>query len=224
MSLKVHTVSGAPRPWRVLLGLTFKALDYETHYLEASKREHKAPEFLKLNPRGTVPVLETGTHVLRDSIGILAWLDRQYPERPLFGESADEAAVIWQVVMECCDYLRNAGNNLLFPILVLNKPLPAADSKEFSDLSAAGEAMRAECRYLENLLDGQPYLAGHQPSAADAVAFPEIRILLRAIERDPDDMAALGFGLPFDLFPRLADWNARVGALKNVDKTLPIHW
>ena len=141
MPLKLHTISGAPRPWRVLLGLTFKGLEYETHYLEGSKRQHKAPEFLKLNPRGTVPVLETGNLILRDSIGILAWLDRRYTENPLFGETADEAALIWQITLECCDYLRAAGQSLLFPILVLNVPLPANNSDEMAELKAASEAM-----------------------------------------------------------------------------------
>jgi len=224
MTLTVHTISGAPRPWRVLLGLTFKGLNYETHYLEASKAEHKAPAFLKLNPRGKVPVLEAGDLILRDSIAILAWLDRHYPDRPLFGETADEAARIWQVTMECCDYLRAAGQNLLFPILVLNVPLPALNSKEMTDLKAAGEAMHAECRYLETLLDGNSYLGGQHPSAADAIAFPEIRLIQRGLERKPDHMAAVGFDNPAELYPRVADWKDRVGALDDVDKTLPIHW
>ena len=38
---EIYTISGAPRPWRVLLGLTFKELDYEIHYLQVSRREHK---------------------------------------------------------------------------------------------------------------------------------------------------------------------------------------
>ncbi len=224
MTLTVHTISGAPRPWRVLLGLTFKGLNYETHYLEASKAEHKAPAFLILNPRGKVPVLETGELILRDSIGILAWLDRQYPDRPLFGVTADEAARIWQVTMECCDYLRAAGQSLLFPILVLNEPLPAPDSEEMAALTTAGEAMHAECRFLETLLDGDSYLGGQHPSAADAVAFPEIRLIQRGLERKPDHMAAVGFDNTAELYPRVADWKDRVGALEGVDKTLPIHW
>lgn len=224
MTLTLHTISGAPRGWRVLLGLTFKSLDYETRYLEASKGEHKAPKFLKLNPRGTVPVLEVGNLVLRDSIGILAWLDRQHPEIPLFGETADEAALIWQITMECCDYLRAAGQSLLFPILVLHQPLPLENSPERAALKAASEAMHAECRFLENLLNGRSYLAGDCPSAADAVAFPEVRLVQRAVETKPDHMTVLGFDYRPDLYPRVAEWTARVGALKNVDKTLPRHW
>ena len=109
MTLTVYTISGAPRGWRVLVGLTLKGLDYEVRYLEGSKRQHKSAEFLKINPRGTVPVLNADGQIVRDSIAILAWLDRQYPDKPLFGEAADEAARIWQLTMECCDYLRDAG-------------------------------------------------------------------------------------------------------------------
>lgn len=224
MTLTLHTVSGAPRPWRVLLGLTFKGLDYETHFMEASKGEHKAPAYLKINPRGTIPSLDTGKFILRDSIAILAWLDREYPANPLFGTNADEAGLIWQITLECCDYLRAAGQNLLFPILVQNKPLPVESSSEFVALKSAADAMHAECVFLDNLLANNIFLAGDSPSAADAVAFPETRLVQRAIEQKTDHMNALGFEKFSDLYPRVSEWQARIEELENVDKTMPRHW
>ncbi|MGR3279207.1 glutathione S-transferase family protein [Acaryochloris marina NIES-2412] len=224
MTLTVHTISGTPRGWRALMGLTLKGLDYETHYLESSKREQKSPDFLKINPRGVVPVLDAGGVLVRDSIAILAWLDREYPSKPLFGETPDEAARIWEVSMECCDYLRGAGQHLLYPILVENIDLPAPDSEGMRSLKVASESMHAECHHLEKLLEGQAYLCGNRPSAAEAIAFPEVRLIQRALDRKNDIMAALGFSDFAKRYPCLFDWMQRVGALKGVENTLPYHW
>lgn len=224
MTLTVYNISGAPRGWRALVGLTLKGLDYKVRYLEGSKREHKAPEFLKINPRGTVPVLEADGLIVRDSIAILVWLDRLYPEKPLFGETPNEAARIWQLTMECSDYLQDAAHDLLFPILVENISLPSPESEQMIALTAASESMHAECRYLENLLDAQAYLCGDQPSAAEAIAFPYVRLIQRALDRKGEVMAALGFENAADRYPQLIAWMRRVESLDGMDKTFPVHW
>ena len=115
MKLTLFTVSGAPLPWRALAGLAFKQLDYSINYLEASKGEHKADAYLAINPRGTVPTLMADKLLLRDSIGILAWLDRAFPDRPLFGSTAMQAGYIWQTAMDSAQYLRAATNDVLHP-------------------------------------------------------------------------------------------------------------
>lgn len=224
MTIIIHTVSGAPRAWRVLLGLAFKELPYETRYLEASKGEHKAPDFLKLNPRGTVPVMQDGDITVRDSIGCLAWLDAAYPEKPLFGHTRAQTAEIWQTTLECCDYLRAAGNDLLFSILVENKPLPTKGTEERSALDRASDAMHAEFSFLETLLKGRNYLAGDSPTAADAVAFPEVRLVERAVDKKPAIMDALGFSDTDQRYPGLTSWKAHISDLPGYEKTTPSHW
>ena len=82
MAIEVYWVSGSPFSWRVMLALEFKGLPYQAHLLEMSKRQHKTPEFLAINPRGEVPALRDGEVVVAESIAILAYLDRMYPEPP----------------------------------------------------------------------------------------------------------------------------------------------
>ncbi len=72
MTIKLTTISGSPRGWRVLLGLAFKGLTVEINELKRSENEHKSEPFTSLNPRGTVPVLESDGLVIRDSMAILA--------------------------------------------------------------------------------------------------------------------------------------------------------
>ncbi len=224
MQITVYTVSGAPRGWRVLLGLTFKRIDYDIRLLEASKGEHKAADYLELNPRGTVPTVVAGNIVLRDSIGSLAWLDRQFPDNPLFGKTADQAADIWQIVFEADDYLRTAINDVFFPLLVKGEPFPDPDTEEAAETTEAMERLRFECQRLEDLLDEQPYLAGNSASAADAVCFPEIRLIQRAVETRYDDMQAYGMTKLAEQYPNLDAWKSRISNLEGYQKTTPVHW
>lgn len=224
MSIIVYGVSGAPRAWRVLLGLAFKGIEHDVKLLQASQKEHKSPEYLQINPRGTIPALTYKNITLRDSIAILAWLDREFPDKPLFGETADDAATIWQVTLEACDYLRAAINDLFSPILFSKKVIPSQESDEWQAWAELAEKLTAECQHLENLLEKNLFLAGDNPSAADAVCFPEISLIERMIKTKPTEMEALGITPIFDNLPKLAQWKKRVSALSNVDKTMPPHW
>ncbi|MCK3657970.1 glutathione S-transferase [Pasteurellaceae bacterium Pebbles2] len=52
---------------------------------EASREFIKTPEYLALNPLGTVPLLVDGDFALPQNVAILNYLDELYPEAKLFG-------------------------------------------------------------------------------------------------------------------------------------------
>lgn len=221
----LYQFSGAPRCWRVLLGLAFKDIQAEIKTLSFADRDHHKPDFKALNPRLTLPILTSGDTVLRDSIAILAWLDRAYPNKPLFGETTAEAGLIWQIAMESADYLREACDQLLKQVFPSDGSLPEKGSNAAVNLQKGADLMHAECRYLENLLsDGRPFLAGNRPSAADAIAYPEIRLVQRAVETKNDLMGSVGFGDLPDLYPKTTSWRDRLNEMPEVAATLPIHW
>jgi glutathione S-transferase len=68
-----------------------------------------------------VPVLKSGEFVLPDSIAILAYLDRKYPEPPLFGATPEERARIWQLVSEGEGDLRGSCDDLRHPLFFLGQ-------------------------------------------------------------------------------------------------------
>ena len=105
MAIELYWGSGSPFAWRVMLTLEVKKLAYESKLLEFSKGEHKTPAYLQLNPRGKVPTLKDGDFAVYESIAIMAYLDRKYPEPPLFGKTAEETGLIWQTISECESYL-----------------------------------------------------------------------------------------------------------------------
>jgi len=218
MSLTLYTVSGSPRAWRVLLGLTFKKLDWDTSYLSLEKREHRSPAYLKINPRGTVPTLVTDDGAITDSLAALAWLDAKYPARPLFGRNPLEAAAIWSATRDATCYLRKAHNDLFAPIF-FQGARSATDA-----LRSAAQTMSRELDRMEDLIGGSAYVVGDHPTAADAVRYPEIRFIERAMGVAPELLAELGMADVLARYPRLAAWKERIENVEGFAKTLPPHW
>src|SRR5258705_3090154 len=110
MAIDLYWGSGSTYCWRVLLALKRKGLEYRSHLLKFDQQEHQAPQMLAMRPRGRLPVLRDGDYVVFESVAILYFLDRKYPEPPLFGRNAEEGGVIMRVV---CEYQAYAEPSLM---------------------------------------------------------------------------------------------------------------
>ena len=75
MAIDLWWGSGSPYSWRVLLALEHKRLPYDSHLLQMSLQEQKAPQMLAMNPRGRLPVLKHDDYVVFESVAILYYLD-----------------------------------------------------------------------------------------------------------------------------------------------------
>ena len=139
MALELYWGSGSPFAWRVMLTLEVKGLAYQSTLLEFSKGDHKAAGFLKLNPRGKVPLLKDDDFVLNESLAIMAYLDRKYAEPPLFGTSPQETGLIWRAIMETEAYLLSAGDKVIRPVF-FGKGLDESEK-----IQQAAQAVRQEC-------------------------------------------------------------------------------
>lgn len=76
IQLHEFPLSGHSHKARLLLSLL--NLPYDSVVVRGAEREHKAAEFLSMNPFGQVPVLRDGDVVLRDSQAILTYLARRH--------------------------------------------------------------------------------------------------------------------------------------------------
>jgi glutathione S-transferase len=217
MTMEIFWLSGSPFAWRVLLALECKGLPYQSRLLERSKNEHRSPEFLAINPRGQVPVLRDGDVTVRESIAILAYLDRQYPDPPLFGRSGAEAAAIWQEVMEAAALADD------FEAFILPLYFNESVAKE-GQVRAAIPKIEGELDRLEQILSARPWLAAATLSAADITAYPIVRSLLRAAEKPDAARFEQSFLRLPERRPGVAAWMARIEALPGYERTFPPHW
>jgi glutathione S-transferase len=216
MTLEIYWGSGSPFAWRVLLAAELKHIPYESKLLEFSKGDLKAPEFLALNPRGKVPVVRDGDLVLAESIAILAYLDRKFPDPPLFGRSAEDAGRIWTLISEFDSYVR--------------EPLNAAFRWAFGDKPRGQEVDDAlakigpELAKVDARLARSAWLGGDAISAADVAWFPWMRMIVRVGVRSEARTRELGLHTFLEAHPNVAAWIARIEALPGYDRTYPPHW
>jgi len=218
MALELFWGSGSPYSWRVQLALEYKRLKYESHLLQFSMQEHKSPQMLRMNPRGRVPVLRDDGFVVFESLACLLYLDRKYPEPPIFGRTPEEAATIMRVV---CEYQAYAESHLLH--IVYAAFFENMDERA-EDVTRAMHIVAGEARTIEGRLSNSDWLVGNAMSAADMVVFPGIMLLLRAMEKREAGELRSRF-LPLETtHPAIAGWIRRIEQLPGYERTFPPHW
>ncbi|HTD30604.1 MAG TPA: glutathione S-transferase family protein [Steroidobacteraceae bacterium] len=218
MAIEVFWGSGSPFAWRVLLALEFKRLPYVGHLLQFSKQEHKSPHMLALNPRGRVPVLKDGDYVCFESLAILYYLERKYPQPPILGRTAEEAGTIMRVICEYQAYIEPNVTKIARAIFFEKADLGA------DEITAAMHAVASEARTIEARLSKSEWIVGDSYSAVDMVIFPGIQLLKRALEK-PQAAALSSRFMPLEVnYPALGRWLARVAAQPGYERTYPPHW
>jgi glutathione S-transferase len=70
-------------------------LPHELRLFDVDRREHRTPEYLKLNPAGTVPTLVLDGLVLTETAAIAMHLGDLHPERGLAEVYAREGLTDW---------------------------------------------------------------------------------------------------------------------------------
>jgi glutathione S-transferase len=63
--------------------LTEAGASFEVHPLNFGKRQHLAPDYLKINPKHKVPALIIDGEVLTENVAIQIWIARQFPAAKL---------------------------------------------------------------------------------------------------------------------------------------------
>jgi glutathione S-transferase len=201
-----------------MLALEVKGIDYLQRRLDNSKGEQKSPEFLKVNPRGLVPVLTEDDFTVCDTLAILSYLDATNPSPPLFGKSPRETARIWQAISEC-------DGNLRQPIGNISRPLFRGKGDELAEqIIDAAKSVRYELELLEARVKNDPWLVGENLSAADLVTYPLLMQLTRATAREEASSLDLAIHPISEHYPQLHEWTNRIEALQGFENAYPPHW
>jgi len=90
MSLILYDYWRSSAAYRVRIALKLKHIPYESRPVNLLQSEQLSEEYRTLNPMQAVPMLDTGTHKLTQSIAIMEWLEENYPS-PVLLPSTPEA-------------------------------------------------------------------------------------------------------------------------------------
>jgi glutathione S-transferase len=215
--VEIYWISRSPFAWQVLLTAEVKGIPYEGKLLQASKGELKTPEFLAINPLGRVPALRDGDFTLHESLAIMVYLDRKHPSPPLFGRTAEEAGRIFQRISEFISDFWPSSQRLIHSIL-FGPPLGTAEAR------AEREKVHLRLARLEGYAVSGVWMADTDLTAADIVAYPGLKLLLRVSQRPEAAPLELGLDRFETRFPSIAAWMQRVEQLPGYDRTYPPHW
>ncbi|TNC51619.1 glutathione S-transferase family protein [Rubellimicrobium rubrum] len=167
--------------------------------------DHRKPEFLMLNPAGTLPVLTHGGLILTETTAMLVYLVRLAGRCEwLGGEDPASAARVQQWLAFSARLTASLGLARLHDML--GRP---------ADIDAARWAgtlclRELESALVENRLLGEDFLAGNAPTVADVACFPYVMLA-------PDG------GVSLDPYPAIRAWTRRIRALPGFVEMPGIH-
>jgi glutathione S-transferase len=162
MKLYHHPLSGHSH--RVRLFLSLLNVPHELALVDLAKGAHKAPEFLKLNPFGQVPVLDDNGTIVTDSVAILVYLAKKLKRTDWLPEEPVAAAKVqkWLSVA--------AGEIAYGPAAARLITIFGANFRPEEVLTRAHNVLKQ----IDTTLTPQNFIAGAHPTIADVALYSYI--------------------------------------------------
>lgn len=191
--------------YRVRIALHIKGVAFEERTHDLLQGQQHSPEYLSVNPAGSVPALEGATAVpLTQSLAILEWLEEVYPNAPLLpGDAAGRAKVRSMFLLTGAD-----SHPLLVPrVRVQLAKRFGADQAAIVDWAA--HWLREGLAAYEALLP-----EGATRCHAETLSIADLALASHLI-------GAARFNVALDAFPRVAAVGAALMALPEIAAAHP---
>lgn len=139
-----------------------------------SREDTKTPQYLAINPTGTVPALVDEAFVLSENVAILAYLADRFPDAGLWGDGSERSRAD---TLRWAAYLNSDVHGAFKPLFSPWRFV--SDETQFEDVAErARERVREHFRFLEARMQGRQWVTG-QRSIADPYLFVMLRWALR---------------------------------------------
>jgi glutathione S-transferase len=169
----------------------------------------KSPDYLAINPGGTVPLLAHGDLSLTENVAILGYLADLYPEARLLGDGSPRARA---EVMRWLGFLNSDVHKAFKPIFTPQRFLKDAAMAPLLADNARGHVREYLAR-LDGQLEGRDWLTGER-----SIADPYLFVLSRWSAAKKVDMQGLD---NLARFARMMDADAGVQAALDAERSMP---
>lgn len=204
--MKLYMNPLSPNVRRVQLTAAVLGLTLEEKSMDFAKGEHKAPEYLALNPNGAIPTLVDGDLVLTESRAIMQYLASKKPESGLLPK--DEAARADVTRWQFWDAVHFSANIGTVSFQRVFKPMMGMGDPDVAKVEEALTNFRRYAAVLDKRLAGRSYVVGDQLTLADLTLASSL-------------MYAKQADLPLAEFPNIQAWFSRITELDAWKKTTP---
>ncbi len=210
--MKLYNFPRSSASYRVRIVCALKGLDIETVLVNFRDNAQRSEDYLKIAPSGLVPALETDQITLTQSLAIIRYLDRAFPDTPLMIplDVMDEARVLEMALTISCDV--HPINNLR----VLNYIKNEYDADETAVNAWVAEwitlgfaALEEQVKMARKFSQGSgEFCYGNSATLADACLVPQM-------------FNARRFNVPLEDFPTLQGIDAQLTQLPAFKNTAP---
>jgi glutathione S-transferase len=166
--------------------------------------EHRGPELMRLNPAGSIPILEDGELVLTESAAMLVYIASRHAPEWMGDGTPETSAGVAQWLAFSSRLTASLGGARLCEMLLRPGDL---DALQKAGILALREL---EAALFEQHLRGMGFLVSDRPTVADIACFPYVALA-------PDGSVSL------DPYPGIRKWMRSLRALDGFIEMPGIH-
>ena len=203
--IRLYTYWRSTAAYRVRIALCLKGIDYEPVPIHLARGEHRG-DYRERNPQGLVPALEHDGHVLIQSLAIINYLERVFPQPALLPDeplARARVSALAQIVTSDMHPLNN-----LRVLQYLGNDLGIGDEQRQQWYEHwVAEGFKAIETLLQDRETGK-FCHGNSPTLADVCLIPQVYNARR-------------FECDLEHYPRIRRVEANCLALEAFDETRP---
>jgi maleylacetoacetate isomerase len=173
--MKLYNYFRSSASFRVRIALQLKGLTYDYISVHLAKGDHKKPEYAKLAADGLVPLLDTGTDALSQSMAIIEYLDEIAPEPALLPADALGRARVRALAQSIACEIHPINNLRVLKYLVkeMGQTEEAKNAWYVHWCRGGLESFERQLAALPAAAQGK-YCYGDTPTLADCCLVPQI--------------------------------------------------
>ena len=165
--LKLYTVPGACSTASHIV-LEEAGIPFKVELVSFDKGDMEKPEFLKLNPQGSIPVLEIEAGVgLTEGVAIMKFIADQKPEVNLFPVKGNDHYRTY----EWMNFIATELHKATFSALFASEHLLKDEKSQLEFETNVKKSLHEKLDYVNKKLEGKTWCLGNQYTVADSYLF-----------------------------------------------------